>query len=386
MRISTPAAPRIATAAFAALLAATQVSLARADEHADVAAAPAEPERESALAEAIRSFAVSGEIELLSSWNPRHSRANGDNGLRGPDADSDRISLQTFELLADRPLDDPGSWGLHVRLCAGETSRAASADPDADLGSSFDVREAFASWRAPFGPAEHVDFAAGKFRAPTGFEVLENSENWLVTRNPIAVFATPTTLTGVRASVPWSERLATHLYVVNGWDDWTISDEGRTALFHAAFGRFDDPLRSQVQFLASYGALTGPGARKGDKRRFFELVWDGNAGDATELAVDVVVGDSPERSWRGVAAYVRQRLDAETTLSLRVGTYDDDALGADGARVSDVSVGMAFRPTEDVTLSLEVRHDWSGDRVYTDRRGGPARCQDTVTFSVVFRF
>lgn len=346
--------------------------------------APAAPE--SALESAIRSFDLSGEVEILSTWDPRHSRARGDLDLRGSDADTDRVSIQNIEFLADRPVNDDRAWGARLRVCGGEVSRFVNIDPDADPGASADVREAYVSWRVPGAPLAKTELSAGKFRSPLGFESFENSENFVVTRNPVSCFATPATLVGVRAALPWNEKLTTNVWVTNGWDDRTISDEGRTGIVHAVLGRFDDPLSSQIQVSASYGSLTGPGVPKGDKRRFFEVIWDGRLTEGLDFTVDAVSGHSPDRTWNGVAGYLKHPLTSDITVAARVGTYDDDALAPGGARVSDLSLVLSIRPTETLMLSMELRHDRSADDVFRDADGDPSGEQDTLTFSVVYRF
>ena len=349
----------------------------------------------SALADAVKSIEFSGFVEMLYSHNLRPGGAvpgrRGDtigfNQFRGPDADADTFSFQTVQIRAERALGDVGSTGFKVRADYGRLAEIADADPVFDGGTAsnaFDVREAYFVWRAPFAPLDHVDFMAGKFRSLCGFETLENDENWLVTRNPIAVFGTPATHTGIGATAPLGEKVTAMVHLVNGWDDVTDANDSKTAMAHLTFGRFEDPLESQFSVRASYGGTTG--GRQGDHQRFLEFVWDGKLAEETEAGFDVIDGESDGRSWRGAALYVRQSLGEKTKLAARVGRYSDDALGPQRVRLCDVSLALWHELATGVTAGVEFRHDWSGDDVFLDGDGDPIGSQDTLTLSLLYRF
>ena len=351
----------------------------------------------SALEQAVRSVNLTGYMEFIYSYNLRPGPAvpgrRGDalnfNQLRGPDADAYGFSFQNVELLADKPLTTGGSTGFHVRTSYGIDGEVAHADPNFDGGAgnnAFDVREAFMSWRAPFAPTGHADLSVGKFRTPLGFEVLENTDNWQITRNPIAVFGTPVTNTGARASVPVTETFTANVCLVNGWDDVRDANSGKTGIANLVFGRFDSVLSSQVQVNASYGTASGdvPG---GDKLRFFEVVWDGKFDDETEFALDGIWGDASDHAWHGAAAYVRRHMSGKLWISGRAGWYADDAIAADGARIVDGTVAAGCDVASGLTVALEYRHDFSrSEGTYLSSSGGPAENQDTLTASFLYRF
>ena len=351
----------------------------------------------SALEAAVRSVNLTGYMEFVYAYNLRPgggtAAGRGDtlgfNQLRGPDADVNGFSFQNLELLADRPLAADGSTGFHVRLSYGVLGTIAHADPNFDGGpggNAFDVREAYFSWRAPFDPTGHVDLSVGKFRTPLGFEALENTDNWTVTRNPIAVFGTPVTHTGLRATLPVSEKFAANLYLVNGWDAVRAPNDGKTVIANLVLGRFDT-LSSQIQLNASYGSVSTPGAPQGDKIRLVEVVWDGKLSDPTEFALDLLAARGPARSWRGAAAYVRHHATDTFWISGRAGWYADDALGTNGARILDGTLAVGCDVAKDLTVALEYRHDFSrSDGTYLSSSGGACEHQDTLTASFLYRF
>jgi Putative beta-barrel porin-2, OmpL-like. bbp2 len=355
----------------------------------------------SPLEAAIRSVNLSGFIEYDYSHNFRHGGSEpgrrgdtfGYNQLRGPDSDESGFILNAIQLDADRPLTTVGSTGFHVSADYGIVAAQSHLDPNFDGGgggssdNAFDVREGWMAWRAPFEPLDHVDFAVGKFRAPLGFETFGGlALNWQVTRNPISVYGTPTTFEGLRASLPFEEKFTANVFFVNGWDEVRDGNDGKTGVVNLVFGRFDT-LSSQFQVNASYGATEGVGSHQGDKRRFFELVWDGKLDEATEFALDGIWGDAPGRSWHGAAAYARYHATGTLWFSARAGWYADEALGTDGARIVDGTVAVGCDVAKDLTVALEYRHDFSRSAgTYLDSSGNPSDHQDTLTAAFVYRF
>ncbi|MCG3132940.1 MAG: hypothetical protein HMLKMBBP_00026 [Planctomycetes bacterium] len=352
--------------------------------------------KESALASAAALMTLSGRVEFGYSFNFRHGGAvrgrRGDtldyNQLRGPDADENGFSFTELELVADRPLDAVGSTGFRAAADYGVVARQADPDPNFDGGggaNAFDMREASISWRAPFTPTDHVDVTVGKYRTPIGFETFGGyGLNWLVTRNPIAVFGTPTTHTGLRLTAPLSETASTSLHVVNGWEEVRDSTDGKNVIWGVTLGKYDW-LDSTVNFHVSYGSVEG--APQGDKRSLACATWTGLLATDLEFALDAVVGRQPDRSWHGAAAYLRTRVGAKTTLAGRLGWYADEALGTDGARIVDLTAALAHEIADDLTIALEYRHDFSRSAgTYLDSDGDPSRHQDTLSAAVVFRF
>lgn len=352
----------------------------------------------SALEDAIRSINLTGCMEFLYSYNLRHGGETagrrgdtiGFNQLRAGDEDENGFNFRTLELIAEKPLTTLGSTGFKVALHYGNGARIEDADRNFDGGGTTDafaVPEAFMTWRAPFAPTDHVDLTVGKFRTWFGWETFESSANWQVTRNPIAVYGTPVTHTGLRAVAPLGDKIEGGLAFVNGWDEVRDANDGKTGIARLAFGRYDDALSSQVQILASYGAVEGAGVHQGDKRRLFEVIWDGKLSEKTEFALDAIWGDMAGRDWHGAAAYVRHRCTDKVWVSGRAGWYADDALGTGGARVIDGTIVLGYDIAIDLTVALEYRHDFSrSDGTYLGSSGSPVDEQDTLTASFLCRF
>src|SRR5262249_30996191 len=157
----------------------------------------------------------------------------------------------------------------------GKAAQVEDAGPNFAPGNTLAVPEANFSWRAPFGPTDHVDVTVGRFRTWFGWETYENDENWLVTRNPIAVFGTPITHTGIRAVATVADKVDAGFALVNGWDNVQAANDGKTVLGHLAFGPYDGFLSSTIQLCASYGATEAATAHQGDRRSLLEVEWNG---------------------------------------------------------------------------------------------------------------
>ena len=350
----------------------------------------------SALEEAVRSINVSGYAEGLYSWNFQHGGAvagrRGDtlqfSQLRAGDEDENGFSFRTLELAAERPLTMNGSTGFRVALHYGNAARLEDVDPAFDTTTdAFAVPEANFSWRAPFSPTDHVDLTIGKFRTWFGFETVESSSNWLVTRSANIAFGTPVTHTGLRAVAPVADKVEVGLAFVNGWDEVRDANDGKTGIAHVAFGRFDDWLSSKFQINVSYGAVEGVGTHQADKRRLFEVLWDGKLSEEIEVAVDVLWGDMPGRDWHGASAYFRHHFADATWLAARGSWYADDALATSGARIVEGSIALFHELAKDLVLGLEYRHDFSkSPGTFLDASGDPSRNQDTLSASFLYQF
>lgn len=370
----------------------------------------------SVLADVVRSTNISGYIEFQYGYNFRHGPEEpglrgdtlGFNQQRGSDRHESTFNMQNVQLLVDRPLTALNSTGFRVRADYGQVSEFNDRDVNFDAGDTFEVEEAYMAWRMcmPWDQMPYMDLAVGQFYSPLGLETPDNtydnwggptqdSGNWLVTRNPIHVFGTPMTHTGIRASLPFSDCFLANLYLVNGWDNKLDTNDAKTVIANFVLGRFPGFMDSRIQLNASYGNETDSfGGDQGDKTRFAEFIWDAKLRPDTEVALDLVIGETDDffnsgdtRNWRAASAYIRHHYNDKLWISARAGGYKDNGFFGGQTYLLDGSIAVGYEVGEGMTVAVEYRHDHSsrGD-VYLNTNGNADDEQDTLTASFVYRF
>lgn len=108
-------------------------------------------------------------------------------------------------------LDIMKSFGENVRLRADlDFARVASSGL---FSAAFVMEQAYATANIPVGNG--VEFLLGRFNTPIGFEPVDVSENYLVSKSVIATGMRPTNTTGVKVYYPFSDLVDLHFYIVN---------------------------------------------------------------------------------------------------------------------------------------------------------------------------
>ncbi len=155
--------------------------------------------------------------------------AAGLNDLRGFDQQANSFNLDMAELVFSK---DPaaGLIGYHVKFMAGETAKLMN---EAGVGFSststtdaFDLTEAYISYTAPVGKGLRFDI--GKMVTFVGAEVIEAIDNPNYSRSLLFTYAEPLTHTGVKASYVFTDNINAALFLVNGWDNATDNNIGKT--------------------------------------------------------------------------------------------------------------------------------------------------------------
>jgi hypothetical protein len=366
----------------------------------------------SVLEDAVRSMNISGHIEFMYAYNfrdggavdGRRGKTVGFSQFRGTDADAETFSMQQVQLLVDKPLTSYGSAGFRIRVDYGRVAEFNDRDPVFDgflgLTSALEVEEVYMNYRACtfWDWMPYFDVAVGQFYSPLGFEVSENTHNWLVTRNYIHVFGTPRTHTGVRLTLPLSSCLEANLYAVNNWDNDIDVDDSKTGIANVIWEVMEG---HTLTLNASYGHDDDVFGRQGNKTTFLEAIWHTQLSPDTGIALDGVWGEAgrdfldgfgrpQRRKWRGVSAYVKHNYTQRSWVSFRADWYRDNLI-AIAARTSPVmlsgSVAVGYDVAEDLTVALEFRHDHSRkDDMFLNGSGSAKNKQDTLTASLVYRF
>jgi len=320
---------------------------------------------------------------------------SGLNALRVFDYDDHELKLDAAELVVQRPASKPLELGFRVDATVGQSVPKVAAsyglfrDRDTGEAEDYDLHQVFVSWVAPLGKGLKID--AGKFVTPFGMEVIEGYDgaNDNQTRSLLFGYAIPFTHTGLRASYPFSEKVAGTVAVVQGWDNWSDNNGAKSVLVQVAF-------TPSPRWALTLNAMAGPEQKDNgrDGRSLFNAVATFKPTDRFTLGLDAVVGEEEglpgpgERArWSAVAGYLRWAVRDAFALAMRAEVFDD----SDGVRtgapqtVKEVTLTPEWRVGEHFVLRGDLRHDWSDAEPFEKGDARSSR-QTTATVALLFLY
>jgi hypothetical protein len=350
-------------------------------------------------------------------YNGNAGTANGDseqNDFRVFDHKANSFTLDLAQIVF---VKDPalGNAGYKLKLSAGETAKwihsrglsgAPLTAPQAGEGTdSFDVTEAYISYNAAVGKGLRFDL--GKFATFFGAEVIEAIDNPNYSRSFLFNYAIPFTHTGLKASYAFSDALSASFHIVNGWDESTDNNRGKSYGVSVTYTPAE-------LFSLTVNGMTGPeqdeqgpnaptvGSSSSNTRNMLDLIATIkpvkplsiilNYDDGSEDNVPGTLlpsGISGDAKWNGLAGIVKYDFNDKYSAAVRAEYFDDK----DGARtgtvqkLKEVTVTPEIRLSGGVILRPEYRHDWS-DKQSFDIVGGAAtkKSQDTIALGVMYRW
>ena len=350
-------------------------------------------------------------------YNGNAGTANGDseqNDFRVFDHKANSFTLDLAQIVF---VKDPalGNAGYKLKLSAGETAKwihsrglsgAPLTAPQVGEGTdSFDVTEAYISYNAAVGKGLRFDL--GKFATFFGAEVIEAIDNPNYSRSFLFNYAIPFTHTGLKASYAFSDALSASFHIVNGWDESTDNNRGKSYGVSVTYTPAE-------LFSLTVNGMTGPeqdeqgpnaptvGSSSSNTRNMLDLIATIkpvkplsiilNYDDGSEDNVPGTLlpsGISGDAKWNGLAGIVKYDFNDKYSAAVRAEYFDDK----DGARtgtvqkLKEVTVTPEIRLSGGVILRPEYRHDWS-DKQSFDIVGGAAtkKSQDTIALGVMYRW
>ena len=350
-------------------------------------------------------------------YNGNAGTANGDseqNDFRVFDHKANSFTLDLAQIVF---VKDPalGNAGYKLKLSAGETAKwihsrglsgAPLTAPQAGEGTdSFDVTEAYISYNAAVGKGLRFDL--GKFATFFGAEVIEAIDNPNYSRSFLFNYAIPFTHTGLKASYAFSDALSASFHIVNGWDESTDNNRGKSYGVSVTYTPAE-------LFSLTVNGMTGPeqdeqgpnaptvGSSSSNTRNMLDLIATIkpvkplsiilNYDDGSEDNVPGTLlpsGISGDAKWNGLAGIVKYDFNDKYSAAVRAEYFDDK----DGVRtgtvqkLKEVTVTPEIRLSGGVILRPEYRHDWS-DKQSFDIVGGAAtkKSQDTIALGVMYRW
>jgi hypothetical protein len=323
------------------------------------------------------------------------------------DSQANTFALNNAQLEVTGPPKGDAAITYMLKIDYGTDAPAASSTVNGvSTGTSqLDVEEA---WGWYVDPLSKVGLKVGKFAAFDGIEDNESISDPTITRGLLFSIIEAGSCTGVLLT--WKGTvLAYAVGVVNGWDELTASDTGKTlvAKMDVTLG---DPLTVTVsgmygpQGSATPGAVNfepvGPDSNKrgalgitGSTKVIptvqlnfqADFGWEKNA----PLA-QAIPGAAPnsQSTWIGFGVQPLIAITAVTNLGIRIEVLDD----RDGARTGvkqeiwsfTIAPGIAITPH--VLLRAEARLDVSNATSYVDHSGTPIKLQATLASEAIYSY
>jgi len=299
------------------------------------------------------------------------------------------LSLSLAEVAFEKKATADSRLGFRIDLDFGKTADiVASFEPEENGTEIYkNIQQAYVS----VAPTDMITVDVGKFVTPIGAEVIESQDNWNYTRSILFGYAIPFYHVGVRASVAPSDNFSLTGFLVNGWNNGSETNGGKTVALSASL--------SGEKWSWIGNVMTGPEVSEnplGQPDDEYLTIWD------TTLTFDVtpkvsLMGNFDYGTWRfagenvkwyGFAAYAK--FQATNAWGL-VGRYEwiNDT---DGGFMTIGQKAQSFTLTSDHDLfdglkaRLEYRLDKTEGDYFEKSNGTLTDSQSTLTVGVVYGF
>jgi predicted porin len=320
--------------------------------------------------------------------------ASQTNDLRVFDHSANSFTLDLAELVFAK---DPavGVAGYKLKLSAGETakwihSRGMSGAPlaSAQQGEgtdSFDVTEAYMSYTAAVGKGVRFDF--GKMATYHGAEVIEAKDNPNYSRSFLFNYAIPFTHTGLKVSYGFTDALSASFHVVNGWDNATDNNRGKTLGVSIGYAPAD-------AFSGYLNLMTGPEQdNSNNKRSLVDVVATIKPTKKLALILNAdygkearaITATNANAKWYGVAAIAKYDLNEKQDVAVRAEYFNDK----DGARTTvaqalkEVTLTYETKLDGGLIVRPEFRYDMSDQHSFDN---GAKKSQETIALGVMYNW
>jgi hypothetical protein len=320
---------------------------------------------------------VTGFVDTYYQYN-----SNGVDPLqRTFDVQHNTLSLSLAEIAFAKGVTTDSKVGFRVDLNFGKTADLTAAFEPEDNGKEIykHIQQAYLSVLA--GTKLQLD--AGKFVTPIGAEVIESQDNWNYSRSILFGYAIPFYHVGVRGTLPVNDKLTLAGYLVNGWNNGSENNSGKTL----AVGATLKP-SSTVTWIGNF--MYGPEAAGSNspKRSLFDTTLTVAVTPKLSLMGNFDYGKEDDVTWWGLAAYAKLTPSDKWALAGRYEYIDD----TDGGFMLIGQKAQSFTVTSDHLVAgglktrLEFRLDSADDPFFPNDDGGLKKSQSAFGIGLVYSF
>jgi hypothetical protein len=358
---------RVATASLTVLLGAAAPSFAQSPAPAPTPEATPTPAPEPKVV-------VGGYVDVYYGYNFNKV----DPILRSFDFQHNAFSLSAAEVNFTKAPTADSPVGFRTDLFFGKAADLTAAfEPEPDGKEIYKhVQQAYVSVLTG-----KVQWDAGKFVTPIGTEVIESQDNWNYTRSVLFGYAIPFYHLGVRATVPVSAKLSFAGYLVNGWNNASELDGGKTFAIGATLKPTDS-----VTWVANY--MVGKEATDLDTRDLFDTTLTVAASSKLSLMGNFDFGKEGDVEWWGIAAYAKYQATQSWAVAARYEYLDDTKGGfmTFGTKAQTITVTSDHTIAGALKARLEYRTDFADEDIFEKDDGSFKGSQTTLTVGIVCSF
>ncbi|NOT43968.1 MAG: porin [Acidobacteria bacterium] len=359
--------------ALAVLGGAGLVTLIAVPAQAQDAAPAAEP----SFLEQVELF---GLADMYYSWFSTEPEGGVDAQLRAFDQRHNSFATSMVAFGAAKVPTEDSRAGFRLDLSFGQAMRAFHATEPGGPGIVENFQEGYVSYLAPIGNGLQID--AGKFVTQVGAELTESKDNWNYSR-AFLFFAGPYYHSGLRLGYAINDKVSVAGAVVNGWNNVTENNDGKSFNVQVAVKPND-----KLSFIQNY--IFGPELAGNDEdwRGLSDTTVTYAANDDLSLMVNYNYGTELDSNWQGVALYGRYQVSPTFAFSPRFEWFDDkDAwatLTSQTLKEFTLTGDVALTPS--LSWKAEYRGDFSDTNFFAKRDGTFTDSQHSVGFAFMYAF
>ncbi len=351
----------------------------------EVAAIQEETKKNASFLNFFRDVEVSGIVDGYYSYNFNHPENNFNLG-RNFDFRHNSFNLNLAKITFEKKNDVKDRLGFRLDVGFGPTMDwVHAADP---TGSEVvkHIQQAYLSYVAPVGSGLTLDF--GKFVTVHGAEVIETKDNFNYSRSLLFSYAIPYYHMGLRAKYSFNDKVAMTGLLVNGWDNFTDNNGGKTLGVGVNL-----TLTKRLSIVQNY--MAGP-EQPGDDRNWRHL----SDTTVTYLASDKLtlmgnfdygkqtLSDGLSGHWKGFAAYLRYAFTNKLAFAPRFEVFDDHDGFRTGLRqrLKEVTLTQELKLATNLLARVEFRRDFSDQEFFNKSFGRTVRSQNTLLIGFSYFF
>jgi hypothetical protein len=333
----------------------------------------------------------SGLVDGYYNFNANHppDSTNG-NQLHNFDYDSNTFSLNMAKLTMSH---DPDPVGFRIDLGFGKAfNEILSTEPNFKH-----LEQAFVSWKPTKGKGFEADF--GEFVTSAGAEVIETKDNWNYSRSLLFSLAIPYYHVGLRTSMPVTKNFTAGVQVVNGWNNFSDNNSGKTIGLTGVY--------TKPKYTLSTNYYVGPennNTNKGYRNLLdatllltptpkvsayinYDYGQNRNAGAIDSTVASPQYETTDLAHWQGVAAALHYQATSKIAFTPRFEYYKDESGFTTGTtqNVNEFTLTGEYKMPEGLLARLEFRRDDS-DQPYFVKGSRLVDAQSTLEVGVVAFF
>jgi len=349
----------------------------------------------------LKDWSFSGHYDIYYQIDGNKSPVGQNVNLRQFDVAGDQFGLATLQFNAIKKATTENPFGITLNFAFGNNANLLNVNEPGGDGLK-NIQQAFVTYALPKS-ALTVDL--GKFLTWIGYEGVVSADNDNYSRSFLFTLGEPVYHVGARATYAATKALTLNAYGVNGWNEAQDSNGGKSYGATAAFTP-----NAKTSLTANYyggnegsnhvsgiGFLATPttGFQGISNVQLGDFIGTYQFNDKIKFAINAdyadakgMSGSDPSGHWSGLAAYIRDQINAKYGVTVRAETFDDTngLRSGTSAHLSSITGTFDIAGPGTSLLRFEVRYDKASASVFNADNGTTKDNRVTYGISHVLRF